>query len=134
MSAIVADTHTLIWYITKPNYLSTEAHAALENTSNEEYPIFLSAISMVEICYLTEKGRISPIVLERIKLAMSQKDSVIEVIPLDYKIALTIQQIDRTIVPEMPDRIIAATALYLGLPLVTKDHKIRDLSVIQTIW
>lgn len=134
MSAIVADTHTLIWYITKPNYLSTEAYAALENTSNEEYPIFLSSISMVEICYLTEKGRISPIVLERIKLAMSQKDSVIEVIPLDYKIALTIQQIDRTIVPEMPDRIIAATALYLGLPLVTKDHKIRDLSVIQTIW
>ena len=121
-------------YITKPNYLSTEAYAALENASNEEYPIFLSAISMVEICYLTEKGRISPIVLERIKLAMSQKDSVIEVIPLDYKIALTIQQIDRTIVPEMPDRIIAATALYLGLPLVTKDHKIRDLSVIQTIW
>jgi predicted nucleic acid-binding protein len=89
---------------------------------------------MVEICYLTEKGRISPIVLERIKLALSQKDSVIEVIPLDYQIALTIQQIDRTIVPEMPDRIIAATALYLGLPLVTKDHKIRDLSVIQTIW
>jgi predicted nucleic acid-binding protein len=31
-------------------------------------------------------------------------------------------------------RIIAATALYLGLPLVTKDHKIRNLDVIQTIW
>jgi PIN domain nuclease of toxin-antitoxin system len=134
MSAIVADTHTLIWYITKPNYLSTEAYTAFENTSNEEYPIFLSSISIVEICYLTEKGRISPIVLERIELTISQKDSVIEVIPLDYKIALTIQQIDRAIVPEMPDRIIAATALHLGLPLVTKDHKIRDLSVIQTIW
>jgi predicted nucleic acid-binding protein len=34
----------------------------------------------------------------------------------------------------MGDRIIAATALYLGLPLVTKDHKIRELSIIQTIW
>ena len=40
----------------------------------------------------------------------------------------------RLTVPEIGDRIIAATALSLGLPLVTNDHKIRELSVIQTIW
>ncbi len=33
----------------------------------------------------------------------------------------------------MPDRIIAATALHLGLPLVTRDHRIRASSVT-TIW
>jgi predicted nucleic acid-binding protein len=33
----------------------------------------------------------------------------------------------------MPDRIIAATALSLGLPLVTRDGKIRASNVI-TIW
>jgi predicted nucleic acid-binding protein len=37
-------------------------------------------------------------------------------------------------VPDMPDRIIAATALNLNLPLVTHDHKILATSVIQTIW
>jgi hypothetical protein len=49
-------------------------------------------------------------------------------------VARALAKIPRLTVPEMGDRIIAATALYLGLPLVTKDHKIRELSVIQTIW
>lgn len=35
---------------------------------------------------------------------------------------------------EMPDRIIAATALYLNFPLITRDHKIQALQNIQTIW
>ena len=37
------------------------------------------------------------------------------------------------VVPEMPDWIIAATALALGLPLVTRDLRIRSTSV-PTIW
>jgi PIN domain nuclease of toxin-antitoxin system len=37
-------------------------------------------------------------------------------------------------VPEMPDRIIAATALHLNCPLVTRDHKIRAFKDIITIW
>jgi len=49
-------------------------------------------------------------------------------------VASSLAKIPRLTVPELPDRIIAATALYLNLPLVTKDYKIRSLSVIQTIW
>jgi predicted nucleic acid-binding protein len=33
----------------------------------------------------------------------------------------------------MPDRIIAVTALHLGVPLVSRDRKIQAAS-IQTIW
>ena len=44
-----------------------------------------------------------------------------------------IAQIPLETVPEMPDRIIAATALYLNIPLVTKDSKIQAANV-QTIW
>jgi predicted nucleic acid-binding protein len=38
------------------------------------------------------------------------------------------------VVPDMPDRIIAATALSLSLPLVTRDAKIQAVTTIQTIW
>lgn len=43
-------------------------------------------------------------------------------------------QIRRAIVPDMPDRIIAATALSLGLPLMTAGTEIRKLSNITTVW
>lgn len=39
----------------------------------------------------------------------------------------------RQIVPEMPDRIISATALYLNLPLITRDAQIIA-SIVETIW
>jgi len=42
-------------------------------------------------------------------------------------------QIERKDVPEMPDRIIAATAVAYGVPLITRDHLIQ-LAGLQTIW
>jgi PIN domain nuclease of toxin-antitoxin system len=36
-------------------------------------------------------------------------------------------------VPDMPDRIIAATAVHLGVPLISRDRKLL-LSNVQTIW
>jgi PIN domain nuclease of toxin-antitoxin system len=134
MSTVIVDTHILIWYITKPNYLSNDARSAINQAIEDGFPLFISSISIVEICYLTEKGKISPIVLERMESAMHSLDSGIEVIALDHEIALAVRQIDRRVVPELPDRIIAATALHLNLPLVTKDRKIRSLTTIQTIW
>jgi len=45
-----------------------------------------------------------------------------------------VENIPRVNVPDMPDRIISATALHLNLPLVTKDSKIQSLQIIKTIW
>ncbi|MGI0481226.1 hypothetical protein ACN4EE_10575 [Geminocystis sp. CENA526] len=55
------------------------------------------------------------------------------VIAIDLDIALSLPKIDRQVVPEMPDRIITATALYLNLPLITRDTKITA-SIVPTIW
>ena len=41
--------------------------------------------------------------------------------------------VSRDVVPDMPDGIIAATALHLGLPLVTRDQRIQSAG-IKTIW
>ena len=54
--------------------------------------------------------------------------------PLDLTVAETLAQIPRATVPDMPDRIIAATALWLGLPLVTRDSRICLLPNISTVW
>jgi predicted nucleic acid-binding protein len=48
-------------------------------------------------------------------------------------VADSVELIDRNLVPDMPDRIIAATALCLGAALISRDRKIRS-SQIHTIW
>ena len=57
----------------------------------------------------------------------------ITLVPLDLAVAAALRRIPRSRVPGMPDRIITATALYLDLPLVTADPKIRAYG-IPTIW
>jgi PIN domain nuclease of toxin-antitoxin system len=132
--SVVADTHTIIWYLRSPEKLSTNAVNALDNALNNGESIFISAISLVEINYLVEKNRIPTSSLEQLLQLIDDPLVNLVVIPLDTPVAKAFTQIPRKIVPEMGDRIIAATALYLGLPLVTKDHKISNLSNIQIVW
>jgi predicted nucleic acid-binding protein len=39
----------------------------------------------------------------------------------------------RADVPDMPDRIVAATAVYFGVPVISRDARIRA-SNVRTIW
>ena len=53
-------------------------------------------------------------------------------IPLDYPILR--KMIDLKDIPELHDKIIVSTAMYLGLPLITKDKTIQQLPYLKTIW
>jgi PIN domain nuclease of toxin-antitoxin system len=53
--------------------------------------------------------------------------------PLDRSVADALELVSRDDVPDLPDRIVCATAVALGVPLVTRDGKIRT-SEVQTIW
>lgn len=134
MRSVVADTHALIWYIFELSRLSETALTSFEQAVNGGEPIYISAISVVEISYLVEKKRIADEVLTRVLNAVDDPNVGIMFIPVERNILTAIRQIDRIIVPDMPDRIIAATALSLNLPLVTRDLQIQALTTIQTIW
>lgn len=54
-------------------------------------------------------------------------------IPVDLNIARTLARLDVAQIPDMPDRIIAATALQLKVPIISRDNKIQ-LSSLTTIW
>ncbi len=64
---------------------------------------------------------------------MDDVRSPVRLIPVDRIVVGSLGQVNRDEVPDMPDRIIAATALVLGVPLLSRDRKIRASSV-QTIW
>jgi len=133
MKAVLADTHTLVWYLGSAPYLTAAATAALDMATHTNAPIYVAAISVVEVIYLVEKGRLPPLALARLLDALADPQRGLVAVPLDLAVVQAMQHIPRTAVPEMPDRIIAATALYLGVPLVTRDLAIRA-SGFTTIW
>jgi PIN domain nuclease of toxin-antitoxin system len=132
MSAVL-DTHTVLWYLENSQELSTVARITIENAVQDGRDVHVSAISLVETVYLVERRRLPLTALERLRLALADPNSGLFIAPVDGGVADALQTIPRDVVPDMPDRIIAATASHLGLPLVTRDRRLQAAG-IQTIW
>lgn len=133
MLSAVLDTHTLIWLLHGDPRLSKAAREAFDSAAAQGLLIGVSSISLVEIVYLEEKGRLAAGTLQRLSQEMSATDSPLAEIPIDWKIADSMRRVSRDEVPDMPDRIIAATALAAEVPLISRDRKIQ-LSTVPTIW
>lgn len=133
MIAAVADTHTVIWYIYASANLSSHAKNFIDQAAKDGQQIALSAMTLVEMVYLIEKQRIAAESFSRLARALEARPATFVEIPLDLKIARTLSQINVLQIPDLPDRVIAATALNLGVPLISRDGKIR-VSSVATIW
>jgi PIN domain nuclease of toxin-antitoxin system len=81
------------------------------------------------VWYLLGSPRLSVTARSRLDAALAAG----ELAAIDRGVVDAVARVDRDSVPDMPDRIIAATALHLGLPLVTRDRKIRGAD-LETIW
>lgn len=103
-------------------------HAA--HTGND---VVLSPISLAEIVYLVEKGRLEASAHRELKAALGDPEYVIEEAPFTSEVIEAMWKVPRAQVPDLPDRIIAATALYLGVPVISRDARIRA-SNVQTVW
>ena len=88
---------------------------------------------LVEMVFLQEKDRITANLKTKLDAELQSGATGLRLADLTRKVVNAMATIPRIETPEMPDRIIAATALQLGLPLISRDHKIRA-SVVTTIW
>lgn len=133
MLKAVADTHTVIWYVYGDTRLSERAKMLIQQSAAAGDQIAFSSITLAEVLYLVEKDRIKPEAFDRLMKAIDDEEAVLKEVPFDRHIAEALRSVARNQVPDLPDRIIAATAVHLQLPLLSRDHKIR-LSSVDTIW
>jgi PIN domain nuclease of toxin-antitoxin system len=129
----VLDTHAAIWYLLDTKNLSQAVFSLIDTAAASGVPTYISAVSLVEVVYLVERGRIASDAFDRFDRELGQNNPAFKIFPLDYNVARAMREIPRHVVPDMPDRIIAATALHLNLPLVTRDHRLQAAG-IQIIW
>lgn len=133
MNDIVIDTHAAIWYLFDAARLSQAARDSILLAEGSSGSVYLPSISVVEVRYLVEKGTVGEVVFRTLIDSLNDPQAPLTLAPLTLAAAEAVGRIPRSTVPDMPDRIIAATALHLGLPLVTRDRKIRAANV-QTVW
>ena len=133
MFAAVADTHSVIWYLAQDSRLSSAAKLFIDDATQNGEQVGISSISLVEIVYLIERNRIPAESLSRLAAAIASPRSVLTEVALNMDVVRALTNVDSTQIPDMPDRIIAATAAYLRVPLISRDTKIQ-LSDLETIW
>lgn len=117
----LADTVTVIRHLAKTGKIGRKARTILDDAEQGKNRILISVISIVEIMYLAEKNRISINLLET--LEMINKSVNYSIVDLTPQIVILAEQIN---FPELHDRLIMATAKYIGIPILTAIRKSRN--------
>ena len=102
------------------------AKASFETAANSRRKILLSVISLAEVIYYVREK-------PRSRVGLHDPDHVPEEAPVTAEIIEALIDVPRSDIPDMPDRIVAATAVYFGVPTISRDGRIR-VSKVQTVW
>jgi PIN domain nuclease of toxin-antitoxin system len=138
MSDVLADTHSIVWSLYDPGRLSSAAFTAL-TTASRSGRILVSTITLVELTYLAGRRTFPYVgVLPRLYALLADPAEPLDALPLTLAVAQALDRVPRAEGPDMPDRIIAATAVAHNLPLVSADSDIQNsatlASLTRVVW
>jgi PIN domain nuclease of toxin-antitoxin system len=123
VSAVLLDTHVLVWLLNGERRLSAAAVTAVEQAAHED-KVFVSAITPWEIAMLVARGRLllTRDVQDWIDDALRQPG--VALAPLEPAIAVASTRLPGPIHGDPADRLIVATARHLDVTLVTADDRL----------
>jgi PIN domain nuclease of toxin-antitoxin system len=130
MPTYMTDTHSLLWAFTRPRKLGERARRAFEEIASGESSLLIPVIVLAELIFTVEN---KPIHADLDKILDAIQDSPnVEFVDFDYQAAMRLRNL--SIVPEMHDRMIVATALEYKATLITVDESITTSGVVNVIW
>ena len=129
IQSYVTDTMAIVSYLGKRR-LPVSVKSIFQSADLGTVNIFIPSIVLVEIGYLSEKGRIDVSINDVFKYlsdfpTYAEQALTFDIVVESYKI---------TDIPELHDRLIGGTAKYLNLELITNDPFIQASAFVKTIW
>ena len=128
-SEYVTDTMALVLHL-ESRRSSQIVRQIFEAADSGDATLHIPTIVFAEILYLSEKGRIS-LTLSYLKNHLAAHQSYIQ-LPLSFEIVHNASSISD--IPELHDRLIASSANFADLELITNDPKIQNSTFVKTIW
>ena len=129
----ILDTHALIWHFEGNSLLGASAKAVTTNPNSE---LILPAVALAEAMFIVEKGRCSLTSVSDL-LDDVRADDRINIFPLTSGILE--ESASLTVVPEIHDRLIVATGVFLQnlgetIEILTKDKSITSSALLTVCW
>lgn len=130
MSAVVLDTHVLVWWSSEPERLSPTATAAVIGASE----LLVSAITWFELSWLARHDRI--VLAVPVPTWLDGLAAGVQTVGITPSIADVAVALPASFPIDLADRLIYATALVRGTTLVTKDRRLRKARQPRqvTVW
>ena len=128
---IVLDTHALLWWALDPDRLSQVATESVREM--ERRGGFASAISIWELGIKIQRGKLDlGIPIEEFARRI-ENSTMVELLPVTT--ATWLRSLELAWDHRDPaDRVIVATAIGQGVPLVTADAEIRRFQGVTCLW
>jgi PIN domain nuclease of toxin-antitoxin system len=130
---IVLDTHAWVWMVDDPRRLSAPARRAIEHAMSKK-AVYISSISAWEVALLSASGRLALKISVQDWIAGSEALGFFNFVPADNAILVRSVLLPGPLHNDPADRIIIATAVMKGIPVVTKDEKIQNYAHVESIW
>ena len=134
MENILADTHAIIWYAEDNKKLGSEARNLLDQGQAGKRQIYLSLMSLFEMEYLIGKGKIDSKLPKLLLKNAKNPHAALQILNIDQDVYRHFTTISHDLIPELPDRIITASALAKHCILLTRDTRIRESKLVKTAW
>ena len=131
MASVVVDTHVLLWML-GGTLRDRSPEPRMPDRALDANSIRVSIGSLLDLRYLVDSGRLSAQLFGDARSIVDGE--AFTVVPLDLSVVDKMGAIPREKVPDPFDRIIAATALTLDLPLVSADEDIQGAIGERVIW
>lgn len=130
----VLDTHALIWWLVgRTKTLGRSARSFVQRVDAGEAVAHVPSMALVELGETVQRGLVTlneP--FEAFVQRLDRTPSRYRVVPLDAAIVSLAHQLQA--IPERGDRLVAATALHLGFPLVSRDPEIGRVLGQEVLW